>query len=72
MSSPRNRRPTKPATGRDAAGAGFLMLSVNAVCAAIGAGIGAAIGAMVPGLIAGFFVGFGLAIRAVIKRFGMR
>ena len=57
-------------TGRDAAGAGFLMLAVNGLCAAIGAGIGAAVGALVPGLIAGFLIGFGLAIRFVVKRFG--
>ena len=62
--------PRPRVTGRDAAGAGFLMLSVNALCAGIGAAIGAALGALVPCLIAGFFVGFGLAIRVVIKRFG--
>ena len=63
------REPPRRVTGRDAAGAGFLMLAVNGVCAAIGAGIGAAVGAPVPGLLAGFFIGFGLAIRYVAKRF---
>lgn len=62
--------PRPRVTGRDAAGAGFLMLSVNAVCAAIGAGLGAAVGLLVPGLIAGFLIGFGLAVRVVAKRFG--
>lgn len=57
-------------TGRDAAGAGFLMLAVNALCAGVGAAIGAALGALVPGLIAGFFIGFAVAIRFVAKRFG--
>ena len=59
-----------PVTGRDAAGAGFLMLAVNLVCAGIGAGIGAAIGALVPCLVAGFLIGFGVGIRVVAKRFG--
>jgi hypothetical protein len=57
-------------TGRDAAGAGFLMLSANAVCAGIGAAIGALVGALVPLLIAGFLIGFGVGIRVVAKRFG--
>jgi len=56
-------------TGRDAAGAGFLLLAVNAVCAGIGAGIGALVGAVVPLLIVGFFIGFGVGIWVVIKRF---
>jgi hypothetical protein len=56
-------------TGRDAAGAGFLLLAVNAVCAGIGAGVGALIGALVPLLITGVLVGFGLGIAAVIQRF---
>ena len=58
-----------PVTGRDAAGAGFLMLGINLVCAGIGAGLGALIGALVPLLIAGFLIGFGLGIRVVAKRF---
>ncbi|HWF26167.1 MAG TPA: hypothetical protein VG275_12005 [Solirubrobacteraceae bacterium] len=56
-------------TGRDAAGAGMLMLAVNAVCAGAGAGLGALVNAPVPGLLAGFFIGFFLAIRVVAKRF---
>ena len=56
-------------TGRDAAGAGALMLVVNILCAAAGAGLGSLAGATVAGLIAGFCVGFFLAIRVVVKRF---
>jgi hypothetical protein len=56
-------------TGRDAAGAGFLLLSVNLVCAGIGAGLGALVGALVPLLIAGFFIGFFVGIAVVAKRF---
>ena len=62
-----NTRP--PFTGRDAAGAGALMLSVNAICAGVGAGIGALVGAVVPLLLAGFFIGFFLGIRVVAERF---
>ena len=58
-----------PITGRDAAGAGMLMLVVNAACAGAGAGLGALVSAPVPGLLIGFFVGFFLAIRVVAKRF---
>lgn len=58
-----------PMTGRDAAGAGFLMLAVNAVCTGIGAAVGALVGALVPCLLVGFFVGFGVAVRVVVKRF---
>jgi hypothetical protein len=56
-------------TGRDAAGAGLLLLSVNIVCAAIGAGLGALVGALVPLLIAGFLIGFFVGIAVVAKRF---
>lgn len=56
-------------TGRDAAGAGMLLLAVNLTCAAIGAGLGALIGAVVPLLLAGFFIGFGVGIAVVIRRF---
>ena len=42
MSSPR-----RPTPGRDVAGAGFLLLAVNLVCAGIGAGLGALVGALV-------------------------
>ena len=70
---PENRRSPspsrRPVTGADAAGAGFLMLAVNLVCAGIGAGIGALIGAVVPFALIGFAVGFGLGIRVIIRRF---
>jgi hypothetical protein len=56
-------------TAADAAGAGMLMLSANALCAVIGAGIGALVGAVVPLMLAGFLVGFGWGIRIVIRRF---
>lgn len=56
-------------TGRDAAGAGMLLLAVNAVCTAIGAGIGVLAGAVVPLLLAGFFVGFAIGVAVVINRF---
>jgi hypothetical protein len=62
-----NSRP--PVTGRDVAGAGALLLSVNAICAAVGAGIGALIDAMIPLMLPGFFIGFSLGIRVVAKRF---
>jgi hypothetical protein len=62
-----NRRP--PLSGRDVAGAGALLLSVNLVCAAIGAGLGALVGAVVPLLLLGFFVGFFLGIYVVADRF---
>lgn len=67
--APDRRDPPGRVTGRDAAGAGFLMLAVNLLCAGVGAAIGAVIGALVPLAIAGFFVGFVLAIRFVVKRF---
>jgi len=62
-----NSRP--PVTGRDVTGAGALLLSVNAICAAVGAGIGALIDAMLPLMLPGFFIGFFLGIRVVAKRF---
>jgi hypothetical protein len=62
-----NSRP--PVTGRDAAGAGALLLSVNAICAGIGAGLGAAVGATMPLLLVGFFIGFFLGIYVVSRRF---
>jgi hypothetical protein len=58
-----------PVTGRDVAGAGALMLSVNLMCAAVGAGVGALVGALVPFAIAGFLVGFLLGLRVVARRF---
>ena len=57
-------------TGRDVAGAGALMLSVNCLCAAVGAGIGALFGALVPLAIVGFLIGFLVGLRVVAKRFG--
>jgi hypothetical protein len=62
-----NTRPS--VTGRDVAGAGALLMSVNAVCAAVGAGIGALVGAVIPLLLVGFGIGFFLGIRVVAKRF---
>jgi hypothetical protein len=62
-----NSRP--PFSGRDAAGAGGLLLSVNLLCAGVGAGIGAVVGAVVPLAMGGFFVGFFLGIAVVAKRF---
>jgi F0F1-type ATP synthase assembly protein I len=62
-----NTRP--PITGRDVAGAGALLLSVNLVCAGIGAGIGALVGAVVPLFLLGFFIGFFLGIFVVARRF---
>ncbi len=61
--------PRRPLTGRDAAAAGALLMSVNLVCAGIGAGIGALIGPVVPLLLVGFFIGFFLGIAVVAKRF---
>lgn len=62
-----NTRP--PVTGRDAAGAGALLLAVNLLCAGVGAGLGALVGATVPLALVGFFIGFGLGIAVVAKRF---
>ncbi len=62
-----NRRP--PITGRDVAGAGALLPSVNLVCAGIGAGLGALVGVPIPLLLVGFFVGFFLGIYVVARRF---
>jgi hypothetical protein len=61
--------PRPALTGRDAAGAGFLLLTVNLVCMGVGAGLGALVGALVPLLLVGFFIGFFLGIAVVIKRF---
>jgi hypothetical protein len=62
-----DRRPAM--TGSSAAGAGFLLISVNLVCAGIGAALGALIGALVPLLLVGFFIGFFVGIFVVAKRF---
>ena len=59
----------RPRSGRDAAGAGALLLAVNLGCAAAGAAIGAAVGAAVPLALAGFGIGFFLGIAVVVKRF---
>ena len=59
----------RPLTGRDAAGAGALLLSVNAMCAGAGALIGELVGALVPLLLVGFFIGFFLGIAVVADRF---
>jgi hypothetical protein len=59
----------RPVSGRDAAGAGALLVAVNVGCVAVGAGIGAALGAVVPLTLAGFGVGFFLGIGVVAKRF---
>jgi hypothetical protein len=59
----------QPVTGRDAAGAGALLLAVNLACAGLGAGIGALVGALVPLLLVGFAVGFFLGMSVVVKRF---
>jgi hypothetical protein len=58
-----------PVTGRDVAGAGMLMLTVNLLCAGVGAGIGALVGALVPLLLAGFLIGFFVGMRVVANRF---
>jgi len=58
-----------PLTGRDVAGAGALLMSVNAIFAGIGAGIGALLDATVPLMVAGFLVGFIVGIAVVIDRF---
>jgi hypothetical protein len=58
-----------PLSGKDVAGAGALLLSVNLVCAAIGAGIGAAFGITVPLMLLGFGIGFFLGIYVVARRF---
>ncbi len=62
-----NSRP--PLTGKDVAGAGAFLLSINLLCAAIGAGIGALVGAVVPLFLVGFLGGFLLGIYLVSKRF---
>jgi hypothetical protein len=62
-----NSRP--PLNGRDVAGAGALLLSINLVCAGIGAGLGALVGALVPLFLIGFCVGFFAGIAVVANRF---
>ncbi len=62
-----NSRP--PLTGKDVAGAGVFLLSINLLCAGIGAGLGALVGAVVPLFLVGFLGGFVLGIYVVTKRF---
>lgn len=59
----------RPLTGSDAAGAGALLLAVNAIFAGAGAGFGALVGAVVPLLLGGFVIGFFAGITVVAKRF---
>jgi len=56
--------------GRDAAGAGALLLATILACAAIGLGIGALIGAPAALAIVGVFVGVGGGFWVVYRRFG--
>ncbi len=56
-------------SGKDVAGAGVFLLSVNLLCAGIGAGLGALVGATVPLFLVGFLAGFLLGIYLVSKRF---
>jgi hypothetical protein len=63
----KSSRPTL--TGKDVAGAGALLLSVNLMCAAVGAGIGALFGAALALGIVGFLIGFLVGINVVIRRF---
>ncbi len=58
-----------PLSGRDVAGAGALLLSVNLLCAAVGAGIGELVGALVPLFLAGFLIGFIVGVFVVVNRF---
>ena len=62
-----NSRP--PVSGKDVAGAGALMLSVNLMCAAVGAGLGALVGATIALLLVGFGIGFFAGMYVVAKRF---
>jgi hypothetical protein len=62
-----DRRPSF--TGKDAAGAGALMLSANLLCAGVGAAVGVLVGAVVPLFVSGFLVGFFVGIAVVAKRF---
>jgi hypothetical protein len=62
-----NSRP--PVTGRDVAGAGALLLAVNAICVAIGLGVGEIVGQPVWLAVAGLLIGFLVGVRVVIGRF---
>ena len=54
---------------RDAAMAGFLLVTTALLCAAVGAGIGALVGAALAFAIVGVFIGFGRGFRLVYTRF---
>ena len=62
-----NSRP--PVTGRDVAGAGGLLLAVNAVGVGIGIGIGALVGTIVWPAVAGLLAGFWAGLWVVARRF---
>ena len=59
----------RPPTGRDVAGAGALLLAVNAMVVGVGLGIGELIGAPVALAVAGLLVGFLVGLRVVVERF---
>jgi hypothetical protein len=61
--------PGRPIRGRDVAGAGTLLLSVDLLGAGIGAAIGALFGLAVPFAVAGFLIAFFPGIYVVAKRF---
>ncbi|MBV9212377.1 MAG: hypothetical protein JOZ25_01890 [Actinobacteria bacterium] len=54
---------------RDAAVAGFMLVTTALLCAAAGAGIGVLVGAPLALAVVGVFVGFGLGFRLVYTRF---
>jgi hypothetical protein len=54
-------------SNRDAAAAGFIIVTTAALCTAAGAGIGALVGAPLPLAVVGVF--FGLGFRLVYTRF---
>jgi hypothetical protein len=56
-------------SNRDAAAAGFMIVTSAALGAAIGAGIGVLAGAPLPLTVVGVFAGFGLGFRLVYTRF---
>jgi hypothetical protein len=56
-------------SNRDAAVAGFIIVTWAALCTAAGAGLGVAVGAPLPLAVVGVFVGFGLGFRHVLTRF---
>ena len=58
-----------PDRSRDAALAGFLLVTTAVVTAGAGAAIGALFGAAAPLGILGLFIGFGLGFTLVYKRF---